>query len=500
LVKVVKLEIGMANKNLLELQYNMTQAASYEEYKEAAHAHDELSGAQEWKAKDPSKDYDYRLIRKRVQRMKQARISGDAADLMYILHEGLHGNLGNIASSALKQHAKLGTKNLIEEFIQEVCSALDFIYQVDENEIDFYEKLSFFEETAQAFGRSCLMLSGGAGLGFFHCGVIKSLVEQDLLPNVVSGASAGSIIAALVGTRTNEELLEVVKPEFIQQKFKQWRLWQGFGKGSLLDSSNLENALIELFDLTTFEEAYKKTGRHMTITVSAADLHQHSRLLNAKTSPNAIITQAVRASSAIPILFKPVQLKAKNRAGDVVPYIPDRRFADGSIMADLPFDRLARIYGVNHSIVSQTNLIAVPFLARDKRDTTGLMSLTWRYAAKIAKVNSIYAFDILENLISHRAARLGIHKVRSIIDQQYVGNINILPRASFANLKHITSNPTLKSISELIHHGERATWPQLDLIKRNTLISKTIRAYLNELKQREARLLSEHNGLRVVNN
>jgi TAG lipase/steryl ester hydrolase/phospholipase A2/LPA acyltransferase len=490
----------MANKTLLELQDIMTQAASYEEYKEAAQAHDELSGAQEWKAKDPSKDYDYRLIRKRVQRMKQARVSGDAAGLMHILHEGLHGNLGNIASSALKQHAKLGTKHLIEEFIQEVCGALDFIYEVDENEIDFYEKLSFFEETAQAFGRSCLMLSGGAGLGFFHCGVIKSLVEQDLLPSVVSGASAGSIIAALVGTRTNEELLEVVKPEFIQQKFKQWRLWQGFGKGSLLDSSNLENALIELFDLTTFEEAFKKTGRHMTITVSPADLHQHSRLLNAKTSPNAIITQAVRASSAIPILFKPVQLKAKNRAGDVVPYIPNRRFADGSIMADLPFDRLARIYGVNHSIVSQTNLIAMPFLARDKRDTTGLMSLTWRYAAKIAKVNSIYAFDILENLISHRAARLGIHKVRSIIDQQYVGDINILPTASFANLKHIASNPTLKSIRELIHHGERATWPQLDLIKRNTLISKTIREYLHQLKQREARLLSEHSGLRVVNN
>ncbi|MFT6088192.1 MAG: putative acylesterase/phospholipase RssA [Glaciecola sp.] len=490
----------MPNKNLLELQDIMTQAASYEEYKEAAKAHDEFSGAQEWKFKDPSKDYDYRLIRKRVQRMKQARKSGDAVGLMYILHEGLHGNLGNIASSALTQHSKLGTKRLIEEFIHEVCSALDFIYQAGENEIDFYEKLSFFEETAQAFGRSCLMLSGGAGLGFFHCGVIKSLVEQDLLPNVISGASAGSIIAALVGTRTNEELLEVVKPEFIQQKFKQWRLWQGFGKGSLLDSSNLENALIELFDLMTFEEAFKKTGRHMTITVSPADLHQNSRLLNAKTSPNAIITQAVRASSAIPILFKPVQLRAKNRAGDIVPYIPNRRFADGSIMADLPFDRLARLYGVNHSIVSQTNLIAVPFLARDKRDTTGLISLTWRYAAKIAKVNSIYAFDILENLISHRAARLGIHKVRSIIDQQYVGDINILPSASFANLKHIASNPTLKSIGELIQHGERATWPQLDMIKRNTLISKTISEYLHQLKQREARLLTEHRSLQVANN
>ena len=140
----------MVNKNLSELQDIMTHASSYEEYQEAAKAHDELSGAQEWKAKDPCKDYDYRLIRKRVQRMKQARVSGDAVGLMYILHEGLHGNLGNIASSALNQHAKIGTKSLIEEFIQEVCGALDFIYQANENEIDFYEKLSFFEETAQA--------------------------------------------------------------------------------------------------------------------------------------------------------------------------------------------------------------------------------------------------------------------------------------------------------------------------------------------------------------
>ena len=88
--------------------------------------------------------------------------------------------------------------------------------------------------------------------------------------------------------------------------------------------------------------------------------------------------------------------------------------------------------------------------------------------------------------------------MRSVIDQQYVGDINILPSASLSNLKHIMSNPSLKSIREVIKHGERATWPQLDLIKRNTLISKTIRDYLTQLKQREARLLSDHNGLRIV--
>ncbi|MFT5542137.1 MAG: TAG lipase/steryl ester hydrolase/phospholipase A2/LPA acyltransferase, partial [Arenicella sp.] len=129
----------MSNKRLSELENVMKTAECYAEYKEAAEAHDELSGALEWKAKDACKDYDYRAIRKRVQRIKKAKSINDAAGLMYILHEGLHGNLGNIAASSINRHAKIGTKHLIEEFIKQVCEALDFIYQADESEIDFYE-------------------------------------------------------------------------------------------------------------------------------------------------------------------------------------------------------------------------------------------------------------------------------------------------------------------------------------------------------------------------
>ena len=478
---------------------SIEHAASYEEYKEACEAHDELSGANEWKAKEASREYDYRLIRKRLQRIKLARSRGDAAGLMSILHEGIHGNLGNISNPVLSHHAKFGTKYLIEEFVENVCQSLDYIYQADENEIDFYEKLSFFDETAHAFGRSCLMLSGGAGLGFFHGGVVKSLVEHDLLPEVISGASAGSIIASLIATRTDEELKEDLSPENIYDKFSHWKIWQGFGRNSLLDSTNLENALIELFDLTTFEEAYNKTGRHVTVTVSPSDLHQYSRLLNAKTSPNAIITQAVRASCAIPLVFAPVQLKAKNQAGEIVPYIPNRRFADGSLMADMPFDRLARLYGVNHSIVSQTNPIAVPFLSREKYPSNGIAGKTWRHVTNMAKSNSVFAFDIMESLISNKTAKLGIHKIRSVIDQQYVGDINILPERGLGNVKHIFSNPSAESIKKLVKNAERATWPKIETIRRNTQISKTFSKYLKLLKDREARLLTQHNGLRVVN-
>jgi len=487
-------------QKLKQIELAIQNAKDYQEYYQASEYHDQLSGADEWKAEDKSKDYDYRLIRKRLQRMQVAMANQDPASLMSILHEGIHGNLGNIANPNLVFHSKTGTKQLIEDFLNAVCQSLDMIYQADELDIDFYEKLAFFEETSHAYGQSCLMLSGGAGLGFFHCGVVKALFEQNLLPEVISGASAGSIVASVVATRSDDELAEFLSAELIYEKFSKWSSWNGLlKKGSLLDSAPLENTLIELFDLMTFREAFDKTGRHVTVTVSPADLHQYSRLLNVKTSPNAVITQAVRASCAIPYVFSPVQLKAKNPAGEIVPYVPNRKFADGSLMADLPFNRLARLYGVNHSIVSQTNPLAVPFLSRGRKHSDSLMAITKRHLTSMAKTNSIYVCDVLENMVANKAAKLGIHKVRSIVDQQYVGNINILPERGLGNLKFLLSNPSVKGIDELITKAERATWAQIDAIKRSTQISKSFRHYLKLLRQRESELLSTHPPTRVIN-
>lgn len=476
---------------LSEIEKDIANASNYETYHQACACHDELSGADQWKLEDESSDYDYQLIKKRVERIKAARKRGDGNALMSILHEGIHGNLGNFATPKLAQHAKLGTKQLIEAFLSQVCEALSFIYHADEREIDFAKKLSFFEDTSHAYGQSCLMLSGGAGLGFFHAGVVKTLQENDLIPNVVSGSSAGSIIAALIGTCSESELLEALTPERIFERFQGWSKFKGIRKEGFLDSSYLENALIELFDLTTFEEAYDKTGINMTITVSPADLHQTSRLLNAKTSPNAIITQSVRASVAIPYIFSPVYLKAKNQSGEVIPYIPNRQFVDGSLMADLPFRRLARLYGVNHSIVSQTNPLATPFINGGKTSDGSITETTMRHVADLAKKNSVYFFDLLEKMSGSDYLKRGIHKVRSIVDQQYVGDINILPDRKLSDFKLLFANPTLDSLTRLIEGAERATWPQVDLIKRNTKISKTFNHYLKLLKEEEtARILN----------
>lgn len=42
-------------------------------------------------------------------------------------------------------------------------------------------------------------LSGGAYLGYYHMGVLRALFEEGLMPRVLSGASAGSIMVGVVG-------------------------------------------------------------------------------------------------------------------------------------------------------------------------------------------------------------------------------------------------------------------------------------------------------------
>lgn len=87
-----------------------------------------------------------------------------------------------------------------------VCAALDFVCDVPvptgELRIPTDARLAFFNETRHSYGRTALLLSGGAALGFYHVGVVKTLMQNRLMPRVLGGSSAGSIVCAMVGTRT----------------------------------------------------------------------------------------------------------------------------------------------------------------------------------------------------------------------------------------------------------------------------------------------------------
>ena len=56
--------------------------------------------------------------------------------------------------------------------------------------------MDFFKRARTAYGRTALCLSGGATMGSYHFGHIRGLLEAGVLPNIISGTSAGSVVAA----------------------------------------------------------------------------------------------------------------------------------------------------------------------------------------------------------------------------------------------------------------------------------------------------------------
>jgi predicted acylesterase/phospholipase RssA len=83
----------------------------------------------------------------------------------------------------------------------------------EDKSIPLEEKRRFYRAVNKNYGASALCLSGGAGFGYYHFGVVKAFLEADLLPKVVTGTSAGGLVAALTCTRTDEELRELLVPE-----------------------------------------------------------------------------------------------------------------------------------------------------------------------------------------------------------------------------------------------------------------------------------------------
>jgi len=72
------------------------------------------------------------------------------------------------------------------------------------------------------------------------------------------------------------------------------------------------------------------------------------------------------ASCAVPGVFPAVMLMARNVHGEPQPYLPGRRWIDGSVADDLPAKRLSRLFGTNHHIVSMVNPIATAFISKDE--------------------------------------------------------------------------------------------------------------------------------------
>lgn len=485
---------GSANRALKVLEEQMAKATTFAEWLPLALEHDENSGQAQWRSTEQTSLYDYSSIRTRINTLRQLRKDDDDYGLLFALNEGIHGNMGGMGKPRLYARAKAGTKQLIEAYIEEISDSLRHLAQLDDSVIPWEERLEFFRRASHCYGRSALMLSGGGALGNFHLGVVKILIEEGILPVVVSGASAGAFVSAIIATHTDQEYLDMYNSGELLESVSQGA---GKFKFSLLNREltgieEVVEGIARVVPDMTFAEAYEKTGRSINISVSPAEPQQTSRLLNHIASPNVLIRSAVMASCAIPGVFPAVTLMAKNVNGEEQPYLPSRKWVDGSFSQDLPAKRLARMYGVNHFIVSQVNPAVLPLLS-DPQTSKGFSNGIKNISRTLTKqwMRSSLGFT-RKHLKLNPKINMALDTVHKLIDQEYTGDINIFPGFRYLNPQKIISASSIEDVSFFIDEGVKATLPKIPSITSNTLIGRTLDAILLDYEHDSAHWL--HTG------
>jgi len=154
-----------------------------------------------------------------------------------------------------------------------------------------------------------LALGGGAARGFAHIGVIQVLEENGIHPDLVVGTSAGSLVAALYASGKTGSQLGRLAESMDESTITDW----DFPGRALIRGDALARYVRDQTGSRTIEQM------PMPLGIVATDLDSGQGVLFQRGD----VGLAVRASSAVPAVFQPVKIGA-------------REFVDGGLVAPVP--------------------------------------------------------------------------------------------------------------------------------------------------------------------
>ena len=185
-----------------------------------------------------------------------------------------------------------------------------------------------------------LALGGGGARGACHIGVLKSLERRGIIPDIISGTSAGSMIGAMYASQASADIVEEKYTEHVNgedfkdlgfryipnnekddsvfsQVFKQMKnqyiLMVSSTRKSLVKNERLAKAANNLFESNQFDDL------KIPLIVTATDLISGKPMLYKAGN----VVDAVVKSSSIPGFVEPT-------------YIGNRMLLDGGIVFPTP--------------------------------------------------------------------------------------------------------------------------------------------------------------------
>ncbi|MFL6630133.1 MAG: patatin-like phospholipase family protein [Burkholderiaceae bacterium] len=167
--------------------------------------------------------------------------------------------------------------------------------------------------------RVALALGGGAARGFAHIGVIEVLEENGIRPDIVTGTSAGSLVAALYAAGRTGKELEAIAINMDESALTDW----SFPGRGLIRGEALAHYIREATGNKPLEQMKIPLG------IVATDLDTGRPIVFRRGD----VGTAVRASSAVPAVFQPVR-------------IGTHEYVDGGLASPVPV-RAARDMGAD---------------------------------------------------------------------------------------------------------------------------------------------------------
>ena len=158
-----------------------------------------------------------------------------------------------------------------------------------------------------------LALGGGAARGFAHIGVIKALEAQGIIPEIVVGTSAGSVVGALYASGYDGFTLQRTAMSMDEATISDWALPLFSKSPGVLKGEALQNYVNKAVGNVPMERLKKRFG------AVATDLKTGESILFNKGNTGL----AVRASSSVPSVFQPVK-------------IGNKTYVDGGLVAPVP--------------------------------------------------------------------------------------------------------------------------------------------------------------------
>jgi predicted acylesterase/phospholipase RssA len=482
-----------------KLRRALHATTNYEEWTRAARSLDYHLGNEKWKEKDEYAYYDYPTVRNAVSQLRQLREKAQSEaqsaatnspssieDLCALLEACVKNNFVGVENPRLYSEAYSGTKHLVQEYVDEVHNSLELI--LNTRQLTKEDKYRHFRHLDTNFGRTALCLSGGATFAYYHFGVVRALLDNGVLPEIITGTSGGALVAGLVATRTDEELRQLLVPALAHrirachEEFPGWakRWWRTGARFDTLDWARQCSWFTR--GSMTFREAFERTGRILNVSCVPSDPYSPAILANYLTSPDCVIWSAVIASAAVPGILNPVVLMKKNRDGTISPYSFGHKWKDGSLRTDIPIKALNLHFNVNFTIVSQVNPHVNLFFFSSRgsvgRPVTHRKGRGWRGGFLGSAVEQYIKLDLNKWLRVLRHLELLPRPLgqdwSQIWLQHFSGTITIWPKSVTSDFWNILSDPSPERLARMLHTGQQSTFPKLQFIQNRMKIENLV--------------------------